>query len=76
MEILKRAEGFADSEIIPVTMPDKEMREKMIYHSWKKGHTTRLGECPYATKIQNIVPFGKTVINIWPRDENGQLIGD
>lgn len=76
MEILKRAEGLGDSEILPVTMPDSEMREKMIYHSWKKGHTTKYGECPRATKIQNTVAFGNQKLNVWPRDEQGNLIGD
>jgi len=74
-QILKRAEGDADSEIIPVTMSNKEMREKMIHHSCKKGHTTRLGECPFRTKIQNH-GFGESKLNVWPRDKNGQLIGD
>jgi len=75
IEILKRAEGDADSEIIPVTVPDKEMREYMIEHSCKAGHTTKYGEPTFGTMIMG-PGIGESKLNVWPRDEQGNLIGD
>ena len=75
MEILKRAQGQS-GEIIPFDVPESDLRDEVNSRTAKAGHTTRYGEPTYRTKIQTTVPCGKTKLNVWPRDENGQLIGD
>lgn len=61
-------------EIVPDNVSEKDLRDEVNKRSAKAGYTTRFGEPPYATKIQTTVLFGKEKLNIWPRDENGNLI--
>lgn len=70
---MERVKLPGDRELIPGTISNKDFREEMNFHSWKAGHTTRFGECPDATKIMSH-GFGESKLNIWPRDENDQLI--
>ena len=74
MEILKRAKGNA-GEIIPFNVPESELRDEVNRRTAKAGYTTRNGECPYRTKIMSN-GIGESKLNVWPRDENGQLIDD
>jgi len=76
LEIIERAKDAADGELVPFNTNEKDFREEINRRTCKAGYTTKYGECPHATKIQTTVPFGKTKLNIWPRDENGQLIDD
>jgi len=75
LEILKRAKGDA-GEIIPWNANKKNVQDEVNCRTAKAGYTTQYGECPYRTKIQTTVPFGKEKLNVWSRDENGNLIGD
>jgi len=75
LEILKRAKGDS-GEIIPFNVPEKDLRDQVNRRTCKAGYTTRYGECRDATKIMTTVPCGKQKLNIWPRDENGNLIDD
>ncbi len=63
-------------EIVPANVSEKDLRDEVNYRTAKAGYTTRLGECTYRTKVQTTVPFGRTKLNVWPRDKNGQLIGE
>ncbi len=63
-------------EIVPTNVSEKDLRDEVNSRTAKAGYTTRYGECPYSTKIQTTVPCGKTKLNVWPRDKNGQLKGD
>lgn len=74
MQILERARD--SFEIVPQNVSQKDLQDEVNYRTAKAGHTTGYGECPYRTKIQTTVPCGKTKLNVWPRDKNGQLIGD
>lgn len=74
MEILKRPKGDS-GELVPWNADKKDVQEEVNSRTAKAGYTTKYGECPYRTKIQNH-GFGKSKLNVWPRDENGQLIGD
>lgn len=57
-------------------MPLKDYHEELNIRSHKAGYTTRKGR-PIPRKIMAAVNMGKTkVANVWPRDENGNLIGD
>lgn len=62
-------------EIVPANVSTKDLREEVNSRTSKAGYTTKYGECPYRTKIQNR-GYGDRPINVWPRDENGNLIGD
>ena len=76
MQIMKRARGHSDGDIVPWNASESDLREEVNYRSWKAGYTTKLGECPYGTKCQGLIFFGEERLNVWPRDENGNLIDD
>jgi len=61
-------------ELVPGNVTEKDLKDEVNKRSAKAGYTTRFGEPPYATKIQTTVSFGKERLNVWPRNENGQLI--
>ena len=63
-------------EFVPDNVNEKDLRDEVNSRTAKAGYTTRYGEPMYSTKIQTTVPCGETKLNVWPRDENGQLIGD
>jgi len=75
MEILKRAKGDS-GEIVPWNADKKDVQEEVNRRTAKAGYTTRYGEPTYSTKIQVTVPFGEQKLNIWPRDKDGNLIGE
>jgi hypothetical protein len=60
-------------EIVPENVTDKDLREEVIKRNAKAGYTTRFGEPPYATKTM-ARGFGVSKLNLWPRDERGNLI--
>jgi len=62
-------------EIVPNNVSEKDLQDEVNYRTCKAGYTTRYGEPTYSTKIQNR-GFGESKLNVWPRDKNGQLIGD
>lgn len=63
-----------DGEI--VAWNESNVREEVLRRNAKAGYCTKYGEPVGATKIQTTVSFGSEKLNVWPRDENGQLIGD
>ncbi len=73
-ESMKKALESGDCEITPPgARSEQDFRDEMIHRSWKSGQTTRLGECPRASKIM-AQGFGESKLNVWPRDKNGVLI--
>jgi len=74
MEILERAKGDSGDIVSPFA-DEKELKEEVNRRTARAGYTTRLGEPPYRTKIMNN-GFGESKLNVWPRDEHGNLIGD
>lgn len=74
MQILKRAKN-AEMDIIPVNESESNVREEVNRRTAKAGLTTRYGECPARTKIMSR-GVGENKLNVWPRDEQGNLIGD
>ena len=66
----------APIEIVPSDVSEKDLQDEVNSRTAKAGYTTRYGEPTYSMKIQTTVPCGKTKLNVWPRDKNGQLIGD
>ena len=74
-ELDKQAIKRGDCEVIPQNRSDKDLQDEMNARSCKAGLTNRQGEsCMSTGKIMVSLPFGKSKLNIWPRDENGQLI--
>jgi len=75
LEILKRAKGKADGEIVSWNESEENVRDEVLRRNAKAGYCTRNGEPVAATKIMSN-GIGESKLNVWPRDENGQLIGD
>jgi hypothetical protein len=73
-QILKRAQGIGDGELVSIKENSKTVKEEVLRRSAKAGYSTRFGEPVCKTKIQNSIPFGKQKLNVWERDENGNLI--
>lgn len=69
MEILKRAKGFQSGEGVSAFESEANVREEVDRRSAKAGYTRG------KTKIQNR-GYGESSLNIWPRDENGNLQGE
>ncbi len=61
-------------EIIPASESTDSVRDEAHRRAAKAGYCTRYGECRAATKIQNTVNWGRQKLNVWPRDNNGNLI--
>jgi len=55
-------------------MPHEDYLQELNIRTSKAGYTTREGG-PIPLKIQNR-GYGISKLNVWPRDENGNLIGD
>lgn len=55
-------------------MPQRDYLQELNIRSHKAGHTTREGG-PILSKII-AQGTGVSKLNIWPRDEDGNLIGD
>ena len=75
MQILKRAKGDI-GDVVPFSANEKDLRDEVNRRTCKAGYTTRYGEPTYSTKIQATISFGERKLNVWPRDEQGNLIGD
>jgi len=62
-------------ELVPENVSETDLKDEINERTSRAGFTTRYGECPYATKIQTTVPFGKAKLNLWPRDKKtGELL--
>jgi len=76
MEIITKKNHSNEGDIMPFNADEKSLRDEVNSRTAKAGYTTKYGEPTYSTKIQTTVSYGETKLNIWPRDKNGQLIGD
>jgi len=65
-----------DGEIVDWNESESNVREEVLRRNAKAGYCTRYGEPRGATKIMTTVPCGEVKLNIWPRDEDGNLIDD
>lgn len=74
MEILKQAKGDS-GEVIPWNAPVEDVKAEILSRSAKAGYCTREGNPTFGTKIMG-PGIGESKISVWPRDENGNLIGD
>jgi hypothetical protein len=63
-------------EIVPSNVSRDDLVDESNRRSARAGYCSRSGERLNRTKIMTIVPFGKTRLNLWPRDKRGNLIGD
>lgn len=65
-----------DGEIVDWNESESNVREEVNRRTYKAGYTNREGGPPSATRIMTTVLCGEVKLNIWPRDENGNLIDD
>lgn len=61
-------------DLVSFSADSKDVLAEVIRRGAKVGHCTKHGECPRATRIQDLCAWGRTKLNVWPRDENGNLI--
>lgn len=73
MEIIERKHHGNIGDILPFNASEKVVQDEVNLRSCKAGYTNRQGDPTYSTKIM-VRGFGKSKLNIWPRDENGELI--
>jgi hypothetical protein len=74
VQILKRARGPNDGDI--TSFRDAPNRNEINRRTWKAGYTDRDGQPKDLPKIRIFGGTGETKLNIWPRDERGNLIDD
>ncbi len=71
----RQAMECGDEELIPADVSDTDLYDEMNARSCKAGLTNRHGESVRGTgKIMTTVSFGETRLNLWPRNEQGELI--
>ena len=75
MQILKRAKGNS-GEVIPPGTPPAGLQDELNRRTYKAGYTDRDGQPKDLPKIRIFGGFGKQKLNLWPRDEKGNLIDD
>lgn len=76
-EAMREAVKRGDEELIPASVSNRDLQDEMNARSHKAGLTNRQGECCRGTgRIMITSGFGESKLNVWPRDENGELIGD
>ena len=76
MEILKRARGFQSGEGVSFLESESNVREEVNRRSFKAGYTDRDGQPRDRPKIRSFGGLSENKLSIWPRDEQGNLIGD
>lgn len=76
MEILKRARGDTAGDIVPWGLSTPALRDEINRRTHKAGYTDRDGQLKDPPKIRSFGGLGENKLNVWPRDENGELIDD
>ncbi len=76
MEIITNRNHGDEGDLVAWNEKEETVREEVLRRASKAGYCTRNGEPTTATKIMTTVSCGETKLNVWPRDENGQLIDD
>ena len=74
MEIIERAKGHQSGEGVSFLENEANVREEAIRRSHKAGHCNKHGGPVSSNKIWSSCGFGETKLNLWPRDEHGNLI--
>ena len=73
MQILKRAKNV-EMDIVPITESESNVREEVNRRTYKAGYTDRDGQMKDLPKIRSFGGIGETKLNVWLRDEQGNLI--
>jgi hypothetical protein len=63
-------------ELIPDYVSENDVRDEANKRAARAGYCSRSGEPLGRTKVMVTANFGERRLNIWPRDKNGNLIGD
>lgn len=60
-------------ELVPSDVSEKDFRAEVNLRTARAGYTTRDGG-RIPRRIMAAINFGRTKLNVWPRDEQGNLI--
>ena len=60
---------------MPFNASEKDIQDEVNSRTHKAGYTTRDGNPTFGTKIMG-PGIGRSRLNQWPRDKEGNLIGD
>lgn len=64
-----------NAEIVPASVSEKDLQDEVNSRTAKAGYTTRYGERTYSMKIMTTSNWGRTKLNVWPRNPvTGELI--
>lgn len=72
MEIIERAK--TGGEVIAWNESEENVKEEALRRNVKAGYCNSEGGPVNSGKIMTTVAFGRVKYNLWPRDENGQLV--
>lgn len=61
--------------LVDCTVPEKDLQDEVNRRTHKAGYTDRDGQM-MVRKIMTSVPCGEVRLNVWPRDEEGNLIDE
>jgi len=64
---------MSEGELVPADMSANDLREEVNLRTSRAGHTTRAGG-RIPLRIMVTSGWGATKLNVWPRDEHGNLI--
>jgi hypothetical protein len=62
-------------EIVPDDVNLNDLRDEVNLRTYHAGYTTKEGN-PIPKKIQTTISWGRSKLNLWPRDKHGNLIDD
>ena len=72
-ELDRQAIARGDCGVIDPERSEADVQAEMTERGHKAGYMTKYGECPRASRFM-VSGFGKSKLNVWPRDANGRLI--
>ena len=71
---MKRARGFQSGEGVSAFESEANVREEVIRRGYKAGTCNKEGGPVSSGKSWSSSGYGKNKLNLWPRDEAGNLI--
>jgi hypothetical protein len=62
-----------DGELVPQDVKESDLRDEVNLRTYRAGYTTRDGR--RRPRLPTVVcGWGREKLNVWPRDEQGNLI--
>ena len=63
-----------DGELVPAGVSKRDLRYEANLRAHKAGYDVTRDGKPKPRRICTVVSLGQTRLNLWPRDETGNLI--